>query len=775
VSALASATKHLLGIVVIAALAGLLVAGLALPLIGATSVAARTTVDSFTSLPADFEATPQAQRSVVVDAQGRELAVFFDENRIYKPLDQISPRVQDAIIAIEDARFYEHGPIDLQGTARALVTNVSSGAVEQGGSTLTQQYVKNVLLSQADTEEEAAAAIEASYTRKLRELRLAMAAEEQFTKDQILERYLNIAYFGGGAYGIEAAAQRFYSTSADKLNVNQAATLAGLVQSPSRYDPEQFPERAIARRDAVLAAMVENNALPEKRAAAVAEQGLGLKPSDTTNGCTVSYAPFFCDYVYRELMDWPELGETVEQRERTLRRGGLRIETTLEPREHRAAQNAVSAYVAPTDRAVAAIAVVEPGTGHITAMTHSMKYGTGEGATFVNFATDFDRGGSGGFQSGSTMKPFVLAAAIKQGIPLNTQINSPAELNHVTPMRVCEGGVVTDPWEVGNYDDSGGTYDLRTGTWRSVNTFYALLEERTGICDPVTIAEAGGLTRASGEDLLQVKSFVLGSQEVSPLGMAEAYAMFAAGGTHCESVAITSITAPNGKEIPVPPANCAKVLDAGVADGVNQVLQGTIDGPDAGRTGARMTLGRPAGGKTGTTDAASDIWFLGYTPQRASAVAVTNPLKVESLKGYTLNGVYYGEVCGGCIPGPIWKAAMDEIMAPLPVQQFNRPDPTAVAGVQATVPDVRGLSGPQAVARLQSAGFSAYVAAQVNSSTPVGLTVGTDPSTGSSYYSGGTVRVFTSTGYVPPPPPPPAPEPEPEKKDPPKKKNNRNR
>ena len=293
----------MLGIVVVAAVAGLLVAGLALPLVGATSVAARTTVDSFTSLPADFEASPQAQRSVVLDAQGRELAVFFDEYRVYKPLDDISPNMQDAMVAIEDTRFYEHGPIDLQGTARALVTNVSSGSVEQGGSTLTQQYVKNVLFSQAETEEERAAAVETSYLRKLRELRLAMAAEEQFTKDQILERYLNIAYFGGGAYGVEAAAQRFYSKRAGQLNVNQAATIAGLVQSPSRYDPEQFPERAIARRDAVLAAMVENNALPEKRAAAVAEQGLGLKPSDTTNGCTVSYAPFFCDYVYRELMD----------------------------------------------------------------------------------------------------------------------------------------------------------------------------------------------------------------------------------------------------------------------------------------------------------------------------------------------------------------------------------------------------------------------------------------------------------------------------------------
>jgi len=767
---LASATKHILGIVVLAAIAGLLVAGLALPMVGATSVAARSTVDSFTSLPADFEATPQAQRSVVRDAQGRELAVFFDEYRVYKPLDEISPYVQQAIVAIEDARYFDHGPIDLQGTTRALVTNVSSGSVEQGGSTLTQQYVKNVLLSQAETEEEAAAAVETSYTRKLRELRLAMAAEEQFTKEQILERYLNIAYFGGGAYGIEAAAQRFYSKSADKLNVNQAATLAGLVQSPSRYDPEQSPARAEARRNDVLVAMVANGDITEERAEAVASRSLGIDPSPTTNGCTVSYAPFFCDYVYRELMDWDALGETVEQRERTLRRGGLQIRTTLEPREQRAAQQAVRSYVAPRDRAVGAIAVVEPGTGKITAMTHSMGYGTGPGKTFVNFVTDFDRGGSGGFQSGSTMKPFVLAAAIKQGVPLNTQIQSPAALVHTTPMRVCDG-VVSDTWEVGNYDGSGGTYDLRTGTWRSVNTFYALLEERTGICDPVKIAEAGGLTQANGQPLGQFKSFVLGSNTVSPLGMAEAYAMFAARGTHCESVAITSITKPNGDELPVPSANCAKVIDGGVADGVNQVLQGTIDGPDSGRTGARMTIGRPAGGKTGTTDNASDIWFLGYTPQRAAAVAITNPQRVESLKGYTLNGVYYPTVCGGCIPGPIWQQAMSEITAPMPATTFTEPDPNEVAGVESIVPDVRGLTGARAISELQAAGFTAYVAAEVNSSVTRGLTVSTDPGAGASYFSGGTVRVFTSTGYVPPPPPPPSPEPEKKPKKPNKKDN----
>jgi membrane peptidoglycan carboxypeptidase len=763
-SLLASATRHILGIIVVAAVSGLLVAGLALPLVGASSVAARSTVESFTELPADFEATPQAQRSVVLDAEGRELAVFFDEYRVYKPIDQIAPVMLDAIIAIEDARFYDHGPIDLQGTARALVTNVSSGTVEQGGSTLTQQYVKNVLLSQAETDEEARAAVETSYSRKLRELRLAMAAEEQFTKDQILERYLNLAYFGGGAYGIEAAAQRFYSTPASELTLNQAATLAGLVQSPSRYDPEKFAERAVARRNNVLAAMVANEAVTEEEADTVAQEPLSLEPSPTTNGCAVSYAPFFCDFVYRELMDSEALGETVEQREQTLRRGGLLIKTTLQPREQQAARDAVRAYVAPEDRAVGAIAVVEPGTGHITAMTNSMGYGSGDGKTFVNFSTDFDRGGSGGFQSGSTMKPFVLAAAIKQGVPLNTRINAPASLTHNTAMRICDG-VVTDSWEVGNYDSSGGSYDLRTGTWRSVNTFFALLEERTGICEPVKIAEAGGLTRASGQDLLQIKSFVLGSQEVSPLAMAEAYAMFAARGTHCESVAITSITTPTGDELPVPPSNCAKVLDSGTADAVNQVLVGTIDGPDPGRTGARMTLGRPAAGKTGTTDNSSDIWFAGYTPQRSAVVAITNPTRVESLRGYTLNGVYYSEVCGGCIPGPIWQQAMAAIMEPLEVRSFAEPDPSDVAGVSATVPDVRGLSGAEAVATLQAAGFEAYVAAEVNSSVPRGLTVSTDPGAGASYFSGSTVRVFTSTGFVPPPPPPPPPspqEPEPE-------------
>jgi membrane peptidoglycan carboxypeptidase len=751
-SALAAATRHFLGIVVVAAVAGVLVAGLALPFVGTAGVAAKATVESFTSLPADFQAQPQAQRSVVLDAQGGQLAVFYDENRVYVPLEQIAPIMQQAMVAIEDARFYEHGPIDVQGTARALATNLSSGGVAQGGSTLTQQYVKNVLLSQAQTDEERQAAVETSYARKLRELRLAMAAEEQFTKDQILERYLNIAYYGGGAYGVEAAAQRFFSVPASQLTLAQAATLAGLVQSPSNYDPELYPERAVARRNQVLTAMAnEAQVITPEEAAAAAAEPLVLTPTSPTNGCITSYAPFFCDYVYRELLDWEGLGESPEEREAAVRRGGLLIRTTLQPSEQAAADAGVRRYVAPTDDAIAAFAVVEPGTGNITAMTHSRLYGSGDGRTFLNYTADYDRGGSIGFQNGSTMKVFVLAAAIQQGIPLSTKINAPGSFTQRKAMKTCEGRV-GDAWEVKNFDSKGGTYDLRSGTWRSVNTFFALLEERTGICDPAVIAASAGVTTATGEPLQQVKSFVLGANEVSPLAMAEAYAMFAAGGVHCDSIAITSITAPNGTDLPVPPANCGQVIDKRVAAAVNQVLVGVVDGPDSGRTGAKMSLGRPAAGKTGTTDKRKSIWFIGYTPQRSGAVAISDPEAPKSLDGVVLNGVRYREACGACIPGPIWKAVMQPIVDALPVARFEDPDPASVAGVEATVPDVRGVPGAEAVATLQAAGFEAYVAGEVDSTATPGTTVGTEPAPGSRYFSGGTVRVYVSTGQAPAPP-----------------------
>lgn len=749
---LANATRHLLGVVVLAIVAGLLVAGLAIPVVAGGSIAAKRTVDAFTALPADFEVEAQAERSTIRDAKGRTLAIFYDENRIYVPLERIAPVMRNAILAVEDARFYEHGPIDLQGTARALITNVSSGGIEGGGSTLTQQWVKNVLVTQADSEEEIAQATEVSYGRKLRELRLAMAAEELFTKDQILERYLNIAYFGGGAYGVEAAARHYFSTNANSLTLVQAATLAGLVQSPSAYDPERFPDRAVGRRNVVLDRMQTVGMITAERAEQAKQRPLRLDVTLTPNGCAASYAPFFCDYVLRELLDWKGLGATPEERERTLRRGGLTITTTLDPNEQRDAVAAVRAYAAPRDQAAAALAVVEPGTGKITAMAQSRKYGRGPGRTFINYATDEDRGGSRGFQVGSTMKVFVLAAAIQQGIPLTTRIQSPQErVFEISDFSTCDGVAGFGPYPVKN-STGAGTFDLRTGTWRSVNTFFVELERRTGLCDPVRLATQSGLTYANGQPFDQFASFVLGSGEVSPLSVAEAYAVFAARGTHCNSIAVTSIIRPNGNKIKVPPANCTQVLERPVADAVNQVLEGVIGGPDPGRTGQRMALSRPAAGKTGTTDNTRAVWFTGYIPQRAASAVVVYPnTPNRSLIGVRLNGVTYYDVCGGCIPGPIWKRYMDAAAPRLPVKEFADPDPTTIAGVEATVPNVYGYGSGTAIATLRAAGFEAYIGGSVNSTLPRGVVVSTTPGGGATYPSGASVAVYTSTGYVPPP------------------------
>jgi membrane peptidoglycan carboxypeptidase len=741
----------------VSALCGILIAGLALPVVGTAGIIARQGSEAFQTLPGDLTTTPLAQRSVVLDDKGKVLASFYEENRVAVKLDKIAPVMRDAIIAIEDARFYDHGPIDLRGTARAAVRNVTAGGVEEGGSTLTQQYVKLLLVSTATTEEERRRATEDSIARKLRELRLAMAAEQQFTKDEILERYLNIAYYGGGAYGVEAAARRFFSTSAAKLTLTQAATLAGLVQAPAAYDPERAAERALGRRNIVLQQMEKYGFISADEAAKARQEPLELDPRRTANGCSNSYAPFFCDYVYRELLTYKSLGKTTEEREQAITRGGLTIRTTLNRQDQKSAEEAISDYVDPTDRAVAAIAMVEPGTGKVRAIAHSREYGKGKGKTYINYAVDSDRGGGLGFQPGSTMKAFVVAAAIKQGMSLGTTYHAPARLN-VTNQRfeTCDGSVSAGAYTPKNYGSGGGTYNIRTGTAKSVNTFFIQLQRATGLCDPYKIAKATGLTMANGSELQQIASFTLGPNEVSPLAMAEAYATFAADGVHCNAVAVTSITNRAGKKLGVAKADCTEVLDKNVARATVSVLRGVMQG---GGTGAGMSFGgRQLAGKTGTTNDARAVWFTGMTPQLVASVVVGDPdPPITGLDGIRLNGRYYGQACGGCIPGPIWRRAMSNALEGTDYERFRGPDPRSIRGLYITVPDVRGRSVSSATARLGSAGLGAYVAGRYNSRLPRGTVVFTSPRAGAGIGSGGSVGLYVSSGYVPQPKPKPKP------------------
>ncbi|MGA0002527.1 MAG: transglycosylase domain-containing protein [Candidatus Nanopelagicales bacterium] len=643
-------------------LAGVVAALLVLPVVGGIGLASRNSAQAFSNLPSDLTEVALPQQNTIVDSNGDTLAVLFAQNRIEVPLEEISPIMQQAIIAIEDQRFLNHAGIDFRGTLRASISTGAGGQV-QGGSTITQQYVKQILLTAATTKEEQEAATAVSINRKLREARYAIALENKLSKKEILEGYLNIAYFGAGSYGVEIAARRYFSTNADNLTLSQAATLAGLVQNPSRFDPTQYPERAQNRRDDVLNAMVNTGYITQEQADAAKAISVGsdLDPADLPNGCTSSIAPFFCDYVLTVLRNDPVFGETPEARARLLDIGGLTIKTTLDRKAQVSSQKAVEDRIPYDDASgkAASITMIRPGTGEITAMAQNRKWGrSGVGYTTVNYGAPVDANGTVGFQAGSTFKAFTIAAAFKQGWDPFKVINSP-EKKEFEEFVECETGDKFAPYEVQN-STASGAFDILSGTAYSVNTYFVGLEEQLGLCDPPDIAKAAGVQQGNGEDFEKFPCFTLGCFDVTTLDMAVGMATFAAHGIRCNAIAITEVKDRYGENLEVPSADCARTIDLQVADSTTAVLAGVIDGPVKGRTGQAMDLGRPAAGKTGTTDSSAAVWFVGYTPDMAAAVWVGDPRGGQKypMKGVTINGRYYSQVFGSTMPGPIWRDAL---------------------------------------------------------------------------------------------------------------------
>ena len=743
-------------LLVVSLVAGVLAAGLALPVVGAAGAVARNSAQSFDTLPSDLQTPPLPQTSVILAADGSVIARIYSENRIVVPLKSIAPVMQHAVVAIEDSRFYEHGGVDIHGALRALAANLQSGSVQEGASTLTMQYVRNVLVVSAQTDAERAAARAVNTGRKLREMRLAIGLETKWTKAQILEGYLNIAYFGAGAYGAEAAARRYFSTSAAKLTLSEAATLAGIVQQPVAFDPLLDPAAAQQRRDVVLDRMLQLGDITqaERDAAAAIPMAQMLKPRQVANGCTTSGAPFFCDYVMHVLLNDPAFGKTADDRKALIDQGGLTIRTTLDTKAQSAAQASIEKYIPYNDPSgkAAALAMVEPGTGNIKAMAENRRWGvSGVGYTTYNYAVDSAEGGTVGMQAGSTFKAFTLAAALEQGIPLNQPIAAP-QTKTFTGFTDCNGNKFA-PYTLSN-STGAGTFNLRTGTALSINTFFVEVERRTGICRPVEIAEALGVHSGAGKPLQRVPSFTLGVDNVTPLTMAEAYATFAAHGKHCESRAIVSVTDRNGKQLAVPPVRCSQVLDPAIADGVTSILAGVIDGPIGGRTGQPMSLGRPAAGKTGTTDSNSAVWFVGFVPQLSTAVWAGDPRGGfgHPMQNVTINGRFYPQVYGKSIPGPIWRETMQAALKDVPVVRFPALDPTVIRGITVTVPSLAGLTPTQAAAKLSALGLSSVVVpTQVNSTYPVGTIDHTDPAAGRSVSPGTPVSLYLSNGTPPPP------------------------
>ncbi|MEW2176924.1 transglycosylase domain-containing protein [Streptomyces sp. NPDC005406] len=649
----------------VAALSGVVLAGIALPAAGALGLAAKGTVDGFDEIPANLKTPPLSQRTTILDNQGGQIATVYSRDRTVVPLTKISPYMQKAIIAIEDARFYEHGAVDLKGILRAMNRNVQAGGTAQGASTLTQQYVKNVFVEEAgDDPTKVAQATQQTLGRKVQELKYAIQVEEELGKKKILENYLNITFFGQQAYGVEAASQRYFSKSAKDLKLEEAAMLAGIVQSPSRYDPVNDKEEATKRRNTVIQRMADVGDISPEEAAKAKETPIKLKVKRPKNGCitAVSGSGFFCDYVRQIVTSDPAFGKTAKDRAKLWATGGLTIKTTLDPRSQAASNNAATSLVNEDDKVATSVVQVQPGTGKILAMAQSRPYGldASKHQTVLNLSVDHKMGGSyAGFQVGSTFKPITAAAALEEGISpaqsftTDHKITLPADAFHN-----CKGEPAdTIPWNVENeLESEKGTFDMTSALGKSVNTYFAKLEQRAGLCETITMAKKVGYNRGDNKPLLQNPATTLGGQESTPLAMASVYATFANRGTYCTPIAIQSVTKPDGKHIDVPKSQCNRAMSEHSADTINQMLKGVVEdgtGKSAGLSD------RDNAGKTGTTDERINAWFVGYTPNLSTAVWVgSDGAHQIPMSNITIGGQYYEDVCGGCLPGPIWRTAM---------------------------------------------------------------------------------------------------------------------
>ncbi|SCK47330.1 transglycosylase domain-containing protein [Streptomyces sp. WMMB 322] len=655
----------------VSVLAGAVLAGLALPAVGSLGLVTKNTVQGFDELPANLKRPPLSQRTTVLDSEGGEIAKIYSRDRTVVRLSEISPTMRKAIIAIEDARFYKHGAVDLKGILRALNRNAQNGEVEEGASSLTQQYVKNVFVEEAgDDPDKVARATQQTIGRKIKELKYAIQVEESLGKKKILENYLNITFFGQQAYGVEAAAQRYFSKPAKDLDVPESALLAGLVQSPARYDPVQNEDAAKKRRDTVISRMQALGHISADEAREAKDKPLGLDISKPRNGCiTASHgAGFFCDYVREVVLKDPAFGKTEKARAKRWNQGGLTIRTTLDPKAQKSVEASVKNHVNKSDKVATAASIVEPGTGKILAMGQSRPYGFGENETQINLSVDDDMGGGAGYQPGSTFKPVIAAAALERGMSVYKKYPSPYKMQYPSPVQTC-GGQWNGSAPVENENKSEvGPYEMKEATAKSVNTYFVSLISETGVCPVTEMAGKMGIERADGKEIDQVPSITLGTQEMSPLTMAEGYATFANRGVHCTPVAIESITDARGRKLPVPKTSCERAMSTRTADTVNSLLRGVVEDGTGKKAGLS---GRDSAGKTGTTDQRYAAWFVGYTPNMSGAVWVGDPAHKTQMTNISIGGNYYDKVFGGEVPGPIWRDAMAGALEGKPAPKFN--------------------------------------------------------------------------------------------------------
>ncbi len=679
--------------------------------------------------------------TVVYAADGSVLATWYaSENRELVPYDELPQALIDAVVAIEDERFWLHTGVDVEAMVRALLANVEAGDVVQGGSTITQQYLKNVVLTP-----------EVSVDRKVEEAILALRLEEGLDKRAILERYLNTVYLGAGAYGVATAAQTYFGARVQDLTIAQAALLAGLIRAPSSTDPFRFPDAARERRNVVLDKMVSLGWLDRDAAAAAKAAPLGVVADRSPE---VRF-PYFVAEVRRRLLEDPALGATREERYDLLFNGGLSIYTTIDPAVQAAAEEAVDSVMAD-EAPSAALVAIDPRSGYVTALVGGRDFfSESDPVARFNLATQGRR------QAGSAFKPFVLAAALEQGFQLDNVLPGGTSVEIATP---------SGPWFVTNYDEATfPDLTLAEATVFSVNVVYARLMDLVGPERVANLAEAMGIT----SDLQPFHSLALGAQEVSVLDMASAYGTFANGGVHVDPIFVTAIEDRDGVNIYEAVPATSAVLDRTIAERVTSTLSDVV----RRGTGQQARIGRPSAGKTGTTQDHADAWFVGYTPELVAAVWVgfpTGTVPMEppatpfSVTGGTwpawiwsrfaasaLAGVPYGDlaiaseqgtvavdidVSTGFLAGPlcprenVQRVYLPSDRAPTIVCPVHNPEGVQTAA--ASLPDVVGLALAEAVSSLADLGVGAVVDWAAPGPLAQGTVLAQDPPAGSSRIDG---------------------------------------
>jgi penicillin-binding protein 1A len=646
-----------------------------------------------------------AQSSTIYANDGTQLATLdAGEHRIDVPFRKIAPVMRDAVVAIEDHRFWDHPGVDVRAVLRALQRDAEDGRIREGGSTITQQYVRTVMLGREQT-----------VHRKVREAVLAVQIEQRYTKREILQRYLNTIYFGNGAYGVEAAADRYFGTSASKLTLPQAALLAAVIRAPEGYNPYVRPKAARERRNVVLATMAKYGYTTDATAKHAMRAPLGI--SDRT-WKHPSLAPYFVEQVKAFVLDHREFGATAGDRRRLLFQGGLHIETTLDPRAQALAEDAVAKVL--VDRAhdpAAALVAIDPTTGYVKAYVGGRDYYGSEPWAKFDLASQARR------QAGSSFKPFVLATALMEGVSPAKKYDAPAEIT--IPQRGQA------PWVVHNYDgEGGGRMDLVDATVKSVNTVYAQLITEVGPDQVVKLASKMGVR----SQLAPYPSTALGTNGVSALDMASAYTGFAADGLHSEPVFVTKVTAPDGTVLYEHTPQRTRVLDANIAREVNGVLEQVV----SRGTGVNARIGRPVAGKTGTGEEWRDAWFVGSTPQLTAAVWVGFPDGERSM----VPPATRDKVTGGTWPAQIWGLFAGADLAETPVADFPAPSgPSAPVVKTQPLVDVRGMPGDKAQQLLMDAGYAVHAVEQPNHEYPPRTVLAQDPPAAAPVVKGTTVTL----------------------------------